>query len=842
MKKIFATVMTICLLAGALCITAFAASDVLTISAIKRGTPNPVVIGSYDNFEDGWNAAMKLAGDKDEMKENGYERIVVDLHTDWKANKDGQFSDDWINGKGFDNDTIYVPAGARVTLNLNGHTIDRGLTKDEDDGEVIFINDDADVIINNGTITGGYSNSEGGGLYIEGANVTLNNVHIVGNRVDDDDGAGIAAYYGTTLTVNGGSFENNVTTGTSYVFHGGAIYISGGSASFNGVEFKGNNAQNEGSAIYADECEVEIEQCTFDGNGSNSSSIYANDCMITVNKSTFTNNTSRKVLALDGSNLIVDDCTFSNNKSTVIALSFYSSFEIEDSQFTDNTYRVMETGNFSVGSALGNRFDRCTFNNNDSTYGAFSGDFDEITFYNCSFGDSKFDDAENMHILYTGLSKDEAVIGVTMRTVQGMEDWCGFKFFEYGWNYAMELINENDIIESVTVDLYGDWNAVNGVLGTLNDGFSENTILVPAGKPVTLNMNGHTINRGLTEAREDGEVIYVASGADLTINNGTITGGFSNNGAGGIHISSDAKVTLNDVHVDGNTVQNDDGGAIAVYDDATLTMNGGSLSNNKLTESSSFRGISYGVLYLEDANASLSGVDISNNKYIGPSYPYGLAVYMTDSTLSMKDCTIIKNNDESADVSGGMLILSEGSSSIIDMDNCKFDDNGTALFKGFDLIYIRSGTLRMKNSICNFNGCRYVIFSENGNTEVTNSIFTDNTRSVFGGDGKATGSFTDCTFSGNTRNKEHNTFYLDTSSRINFNTCDFGDATFNDRSLAIIDGAVGAGSIFGEGSFSMIVSLVALIVSGVSIFLIVDMKKKLVPATAKNTEENEDEE
>ena len=841
MKRLLAIIMTVCLLASVLCITAFAASDVLTISAIVKG--KPVVIGSYDNFEDGWNAAMKLAGDKDEMKENGYERIVVDLHTDWEANKDGQFSDDWINGKGFDNDTIYVPTDARVTLNLNGHTIDRGLTKDEDDGEVMFINDDADVIINNGTITGGYSNSEGGGLYIEGANVTLNNVHIVGNRVDDDDGAGIAAYYGTKLIVNGGSFEDNVTTGTSYVFHGGAVYIDGGSAIFTDVEFKNNKSQSEGATVYAEDCELKFERCTIDGGECKGASVFANDCAVTVNNSIFTNNSCHSVITLDGGTMIAKESAFSNNKAMVFYALYFCSFEFTRCQFTDNAYSAVYSGAFSIGSALENSFENCTFDNNGTSGRAFSGDFSDMLFYNCEFGNSKFDDAKNMVILYNNLSMDEAMVGVTLHTKYGLDEFFAYKFFDYAWNYALGFFDEDDdLVVGVTIDFYGDWNAVDGIFGKTGDGFEEGAIYIPAGRPVTFNLNGHTINRGLTEVREDGEVIYVASGADLTINNGTITGGFSNNGAGGIHISSDAKVTLNDVHVDGNTVQNDDGGAIAVYDDATLTMNGGSLSNNKLTESSSFRGISYGVLYLEDANASLSGVDISNNKYIGPSYPYGLAVYMTDSTLSMKDCTIIKNNDESADVSGGMLILSEGSSSIIDMDNCKFDDNGTALFKGFDLIYIRSGTLRMKNSICNFNGCRYVIFSEDGNTEVTNSIFTDNTRGVFGGDGKATGSFTDCTFSGNTRNKEHNTFYLDTSSRINFNTCDFGDATFNDRSLAIIDGAVGAGSIFGEGSLTMIVALLALVASAVSIFLIVDMKKKLVPATANNTEENEDEE
>ena len=57
-KKIFAILMTICLMAGALSITAFAAEET---SAIK------VTIGSatktFDSFEDGWNYANIIVRD-----------------------------------------------------------------------------------------------------------------------------------------------------------------------------------------------------------------------------------------------------------------------------------------------------------------------------------------------------------------------------------------------------------------------------------------------------------------------------------------------------------------------------------------------------------------------------------------------------------------------------------------------------------------------------------------------------------------------------------------------------------------------------------------------------------
>ena len=73
---------------------------------------------------------------------------------------------------------------------------------------------------------------------------------------------------------------------------------------------------------------------------------------------------------------------------------------------------------------------------------------------------------------------------------------------------------------------------------------------------------------------------------------------------------------------------------------------------------------------------------------------------------------------------------------------------------------------------------------------------------------------------------------------------DLGDTTFNDKSLVA---GVGVGSIFGEGSLTVIVAIVALlalVASAVSIFMVASMKKKLAPAEETNSEETkaEDEE
>ena len=66
----------------------------------------------------------------------------------------------------------------------------------------------------------------------------------------------------------------------------------------------------------------------------------------------------------------------------------------------------------------------------------------------------------------------------------------------------------------------------------------SDVLRIPTGKEVTLDLNGHTLDRGLTECRDLGSVIRVEPDAVLTVkdssndNSGVITGGASWNGGG----------------------------------------------------------------------------------------------------------------------------------------------------------------------------------------------------------------------------------------------------------------------------------------------------------------------
>ena len=450
MKKIFAILMTICLLAGALSITAFAADEpVMTVSGMtKDGTT--VKIADYTSFEAGWNFAMEKAKDSKYLDNNQYDRIVVDFFADWTANEEGVFGDD--DGVGFPEDTIYIPEEARVMLNMNGHTIDRGLgDRNQFDGEVIYIDEKADVIINGGksgdaiaraddtkatfgTITGGNNDGGAGGIYIQDdAKVTLNNVKIMNNVADGDYGAGIAVYDGAKFTMNGGFIgnKNNSFTATSFGIYalGGGIYIEDSTASFDNVLFEGNQFtydSGSGAALYAYDSSVTMNKCKVVGNGNKKeadgtvgarSIITIEDGEMFIKETDFIGNgdvaefPGEETCLIDvdtyigSSQISIDNCTFTQNNVGYIIDCVNQDITVTRSRFTDNKSNVLH-----CSSDTKTIFTDCVLNNNigtlsDSNY-TINVDFegDGPTFVNCDMGNSTYNDRNRVQIKNGGTS------------------------------------------------------------------------------------------------------------------------------------------------------------------------------------------------------------------------------------------------------------------------------------------------------------------------------------------------------------------------------------------------------------------------------------------------------
>ena len=402
MKKIFVIMMTICLLVAAFCITTFATEAdttnapaegvVLRVSALKKDG-STVLINDYTDFAQGWTAAMEIAVNPTMMKNNDYDRIVVDLCADWNA-ENGVFGP---KGKGFKWDTICFEEEVRMTVNLNKHTINRGLTEWEYNGEVIYIDEEADVIINDGTITGGFSGNGAGGIHIkDDANVYLYNVNVVDNAVDDDDGAGIAVYDGATLTMHGGKISNNKMTKTfGAVNFGGGVYVEDASASFYKVEFSYNTNLHEdnygfGIAIAMIDSSVVIEWCRFYYNGNKNpatgigecnSIIYVSGSDFVVRNSNFLENGydgeldyMDSLIEFKHSTVTIDSCDFSNNKQTYILSCNDSSstLNVTNSDFRRNQSLTLYCPGSSECTFIKSKFDR-----------GVPGDGYSSTFYNC---------------------------------------------------------------------------------------------------------------------------------------------------------------------------------------------------------------------------------------------------------------------------------------------------------------------------------------------------------------------------------------------------------------------------------------------------------------------------
>ncbi|MEG1579401.1 MAG: hypothetical protein RR336_11625, partial [Oscillospiraceae bacterium] len=154
-KRLLSILLTLCMALTLLPTAALAAEDTTetansTISVETGGTTK-----YYDKQEEGWNAAAVAT-----------EAVTVKLLANWTA---ASTSDALVTsfgtGAGFGGQGyIFVPANKTIILDLNGHTLDRGLgscTEAVSEGKVISVNGTLTLKDSSsqkaGTITGAYN-------------------------------------------------------------------------------------------------------------------------------------------------------------------------------------------------------------------------------------------------------------------------------------------------------------------------------------------------------------------------------------------------------------------------------------------------------------------------------------------------------------------------------------------------------------------------------------------------------------------------------------------------------------------------------------------------------------
>lgn len=156
-----------------------------------------------------------------------------------------------------------------TVLDLNGHTLDRNRTAETANGCVIKVENGANLTIINGTITGGWNNESGGGIYSEG-NLTLNGADVINNKCREL-GGGIYCHGGTFNMTGGGVIRNETTHDNLTTAGGGGIHADGVTAfEMNNVIVTENKTVSKGGGIrfHIGAIKAYINNCTITKNES----------------------------------------------------------------------------------------------------------------------------------------------------------------------------------------------------------------------------------------------------------------------------------------------------------------------------------------------------------------------------------------------------------------------------------------------------------------------------------------------------------------------------------------------------------------------------------------------
>ena len=135
----------------------------------------------------------------------------------------------------FNDSLIRIPAGGHE-VELEGLRFYGGELNSSARGASIRIQG-ATLTVIDSEIVNGHAGSDGGGMYVDNAVVTIEDTVLSGNSMNSGDGGGIFALNNSTLTMNNSSVLNNIAGA------GGGIYLDTGSVGFiNDTTIEGNIA------------------------------------------------------------------------------------------------------------------------------------------------------------------------------------------------------------------------------------------------------------------------------------------------------------------------------------------------------------------------------------------------------------------------------------------------------------------------------------------------------------------------------------------------------------------------------------------------------------------------
>ena len=273
-----------------------------------------------------------------------------------KKASDGQvfILDADITSSGSGSDRIKIDGKDNITIDLNGHTVNRNRTKSSEDGHAFEIQGDSTVTITNTSATdafivGGYAENGGGMNIHDGSTVTVSNINFHGNKASNDGGA---IQTKGTLIIDNCVFRQNESSDD-----GGAIYACGKSR-FEITEstFVANVAKNDGGAIDSHtKHDSNIRNCTFQDNKSRTEDggaiNHEADTILSLYDSYFSHNDCEDyggAVNLEDGALRIYGCSFYGNNSdyggAVYVDDSLEIFDYESPTIMENNYASTDGG------------------------------------------------------------------------------------------------------------------------------------------------------------------------------------------------------------------------------------------------------------------------------------------------------------------------------------------------------------------------------------------------------------------------------------------------------------------------------------------------------------------
>ena len=699
--------------------------------------------------------------------------------------------------------------GKGVTI-IDGNELDR----------VFHIHSGANVIFENLTITGGFvDEANGGGIYHNGGTLTLNNVEIIDNEVQDTVDNNTHALGGgiynnsRDIIATDSDLKNNSATrnGGNEVAGGGGLFSSGGGAdtTWTGGEISGNTAR-EGGGIYmwSNGADLILDGVNVTGNTSNvgggfrvndlSNTVLRNNTQIDGNRSNgsgggFSAYTGATVTFESGSDLV-------NNSAQNSGAGFYAA--------------TLSTINMNDGSAMliqGNEVEDSGGVIRGAGGGFYATEGSQVNLGNVTISDNKADEGAGFYTL----RRDTTVTGTNVTIEDNDADvrGGGFRNAQEGSivNLTDSVIQNNTAATEHGGGFYTNGTVLlhnTGIIGNSNGtdtgdhggGFMSNLGIVtitgtsPIQDNTTTGSGGGFWNRGgevtITGAAGTPNLIqnnqsgvhgagfWSSDGATTTLTNVDFVNNTlpTNRVGAGFYATSGSQVTLDTVNISNHTAN--EGGAFYISDSGTAVTG----TNVTLDDNYAYtRGGAFRVAHTE-ASVYLTDSSISGNT---AEREHGGGFY-NNGTVTLINTAVTDNHALDADASA--VNLNNGAGSGI---NARRDSYGGGFYNGGGTVNMTGGQVSLNDTYGHGGG----FYNTGGVVNMTGTVIDQNAvlRGVemglasnqnrhgggFWNAGDSVANLTDVTIS-------DNTLGLDTNGNVRGAGGGFGNA---DGSTVNIDGA-----------------------------------------------------